>query len=319
MEALELTRASSSQRAASPRTLVSICVVTYRRRALLEKLLESLEAQELPEGSEAEIVVVDNDLERSAESTVRQFQSRGRARIHYFVEPVKNISLARNTAVEQAKGRYLLFIDDDEVASPHWVRQLLSTLEAFGADGAFGGVRAHFDSEVPEWMSHTDLTQTPVKATGERASFKWSGNCILRREVLQGAPGPFDPRYGLTGGEDTHLFDRLERQGARFVYCGEAWVSEYWPAGRTRSGYLFSRGLKGGNTHTRRVIEAAGAGRPLIRLLMLLKGLSFGVISLVLAMVFLPSPYRRTRWLMRVGSNVGRLMAAFGWHYRAYR
>lgn len=296
----------------------SICVATYRRPALLGRLLESLLRQELPDGVDIEIIVVDNDPDRTADPIVSRLRSRYGDRLCYLHEPRKNISLARNLAVRHASGEYIAFLDDDQLASRQWLGNLCKTIETFGGDGVFGPVRAEFDLDAPGWTRRTDFYFTPVLATGQQATFTRTGNCLLRAQVLKTLVEPFDPAYGLTGGEDSHLFDRLERMGARFIYCREAWVSEYVPPSRTRLSYLFLLGLKGGNTHTRRTIAAAQY-RILIRAFMVGKALLFGATSLALMVMLLPSPALRARWLMKLGSNLGRLMAAFGWHYQAYR
>ncbi len=46
--------------------LFSVCIATYKRTALLEKLLFSLTKQILPPAAKLEIVVTDNDSEASA-------------------------------------------------------------------------------------------------------------------------------------------------------------------------------------------------------------------------------------------------------------
>ena len=53
---------------------VSVCIATYRRPEGLRRLLESLEAQALPEDFSVEIVVVDNDPP-SAEPVVMENQA----------------------------------------------------------------------------------------------------------------------------------------------------------------------------------------------------------------------------------------------------
>ncbi len=302
-----------------PAILCSVCIPTYCRPHLLEKLLRSLENQVLPDGVEMEIIIVDNDSLKSAEPVVYTFQDTERIRFCYFNQPIKNISLTRNMAVKKTSGEYILFIDDDEVASPRWLSYLLRTLKGFDADGVFGRVVPEFSTNVPKWMHQMDFFHDSVRATGAKATSKWAGNCIVRAQLLKEMREPFDPKYGITGGEDTHLFDRLEQQGARFVHCQEAWVSEYLPPSRTRLSYLFLRGLRGGNAHTRRKIEFARQKQVEIRIWMVAKALSFALISLIFMMTLYPSPARRTKWLMKLGSNIGRFLAALGWHYKGYR
>ncbi|TFG60982.1 MAG: hypothetical protein E4H29_01210 [Deltaproteobacteria bacterium] len=158
-----------------------------------------------------------------------------------------------------------------------------------------------------------------MQSTGEKAIQLWTGNCLVRASLLKEREGPFDPSYGITGGEDSFLFETLEREGARFVYCLEAWVSEYLPPHRTRIPYLFRQGIRNGNAHTRRKIESCGKGRFSVRLFMIAKALFYGTASLALLIAFLPVPARSTIWMIRFGSNIGRFLAAVGWNIEFYR
>ncbi|MCZ6703705.1 MAG: glycosyltransferase [Ignavibacteria bacterium] len=50
--------------------LYSICIATYKRPELLEKLLDSLSNQKLPESVILEFIIVDNDKSGSAKEVV---------------------------------------------------------------------------------------------------------------------------------------------------------------------------------------------------------------------------------------------------------
>ena len=106
---------------------VSVCVCTRRRPEGLKKLLESLAAATEPPGG-MEIIVVENDEAAQTRSAVDSAISRfSHVPVGYFVEPRQNIALARNLSVAKARGAWLAFIDDDEVASKGWIVNLLST------------------------------------------------------------------------------------------------------------------------------------------------------------------------------------------------
>jgi succinoglycan biosynthesis protein ExoM len=297
----------------------SVCIATYRRPRLLENLLVSLENQSLPDRVELEIIIVDNDSNKTAKPIIQKFEESQHIHIRYYTQPVKNISLTRNVAVEKASGDYILFIDDDEVASEKWVYYLLKTICQFNVDGAIGPVFPEFNPKAPKWMKHSDLFYLPIASTGQKAMVYYTSNCIFRADVLKEIEAPFDPRYGITGGEDTHLFARLEQKGARFVYCREGSVTEYLPPDRTCVSYLFKRALKGGNAHTRRIIEFTGSRKMLMRFFMVSKSLGLGSISLILMLSRCTSPLHRTKWLMKIASNIGRFLAAIGYHYQNYR
>ena len=299
--------------------LCSVCIATFRRPLLLSKLLASLETQVLPEGVVVEVIVVDNDPGKSAEPIVADLHGTEQIRFSYFHQPVRNISLTRNMTVEKASGKFLLFIDDDEVAPPEWISRLVGAIERFAVDGVFGPVMPEFHPLTPQWMRRRELFYDPMQTTGERAVDTWTNNCIVRAAIMKKMGQPFDPDYGITGGGDPHLFERLELQGARFTYCREGWVSEYLPPQRTSPRYLFSLGFKGGHGHTRRKIDFAGKNHLPLRCFMVAKALIYGTASLGFLVIFLPNAFRRTYWLKKFASNLGRFLAAFGWKYQHYK
>src|SRR6516164_3707008 len=99
---------------------ICVCIATHRRPQQLERLLASLiEQQESPP---FEVVVVDNDAGRSAESIVANFQNR--LSLTYLVEPVRGLARVRNCAVAASTSKFLAFVDDDEWASPRWLAVL---------------------------------------------------------------------------------------------------------------------------------------------------------------------------------------------------
>jgi succinoglycan biosynthesis protein ExoM len=298
----------------------SVCIATYKRPELLEDLLHSLVNQQLPEEVKIEVIIVDNDAEGSAECIVNKFHNTTQATFHYFRQPIKNISITRNMAVEKATGDYILFIDDDEVASREWVANLLTTIKNFDADGVFGRVIPNFNENTPNWMkkAHWFYGNFFDAPTGSEAQCLWTGNCLLKASILKEEKGPFDPAYGVTGGADPQLFERLRAKSARFVYCYEALVSEYLPPARTCISYLVKRGFRGGNGHTRRIIELGGKRKLFIRFSMVPKALCYGLLSLILALLLFPSIPWRTYWIIKLASNAGRFMGAFGWYYGWY-
>src|SRR5579863_4056039 len=109
----------------------SVVIPTYRRPEDLARAIGSVLAQAGVSAS-VEIVVVDNDPDGSAQPTVEAIAARSGLPIRYVHERRPGISHARNTGVAQAAGRYLAFLDDDEVADPHWLAPFLATLRRFG-------------------------------------------------------------------------------------------------------------------------------------------------------------------------------------------
>jgi succinoglycan biosynthesis protein ExoM len=299
-------------------TLCSVCVPTYRRPFLLKKLLKSLEAQKLPEHVCLEIIVVDNDPNHTAKPVVAQFQDSGRIQFRYFTQPKKNISLTRNLSVEKAPGQFILFIDDDEKASSKWVANMFYARQIYGADGVIGKMQPDFHESAPSWVRHEDFYYSPMTATGTVAKFLYAGNCFIKASLIKNKKTPFNINYGLTGSEDAHLFESLVQAGAYFINCQEAVATEFIPPERTTLRFFFKRGMRGGNGHTRRVIERAGKNVTSVRLFMFAKSLILGVTSLGLFILLYPNKYQRIKWLLRFGSNWGRFLAVVNRRFQGY-
>src|SRR5271157_4115198 len=96
---------------------ISVCVCTYKRPQLLQRLLDDLGTQETNGLFTYSIVVADNDHLRSGEAVVTGFAAASNIPVTYCVAPQQNISLARNEAIAHATGDFIAFIDDDEFPS----------------------------------------------------------------------------------------------------------------------------------------------------------------------------------------------------------
>jgi GT2 family glycosyltransferase/glycosyltransferase involved in cell wall biosynthesis len=110
--------------------VVSVVVPTHNRPALLREALASIAAQTLG-GVEAVVV---NDAGADVADVVAGFPF---ARL---IEHERNLGLAgaRNTGLRAARGRYVAYLDDDDVFLPHHLETLVGALERSGAAVAYG-------------------------------------------------------------------------------------------------------------------------------------------------------------------------------------
>jgi|ERR1700683_4322643 len=215
---------------------ISICICTFQRPQALSALLRSLQNL-VPSTPSSEVIVVDNDSERSAEPVVRQAILEGQE-IVYLVEPIQSIALARNKSVHHARGEWLAFIDDDEEADSRWLSELWRWVQAGNVDAAFGVVEHYFDPGTPDWLR---VSYPAQKRISGGAVIWWdaaTNNALVRRSMLLELSELFDPVFGLTGGEDTDLFQRMFARGALFVGVSSAIVRERIPASRANARYL---------------------------------------------------------------------------------
>jgi len=298
--------------------ICTVCIATYKRRELLKQLLNSLLYQKLPKDTELQVIVVDNDKEKSAEDVIKEYKNGNNIKFEYYIQPEKNISLTRNVAVRHSIGVYLLFIDDDEKADSNWLIKHLEAITKYRADGVFGIVLPDYHAKTPKWIRNSDCFNKNVPITGEEATYMGTGNCMVKTNLIKNELGPFDPDYGITGGEDTHLFTRLEKKGAKFISSREAIVTEFIPPERTKVKWLFKIYYQRGNTATRREIEFA-ANKLVEKFRLLFKAITYLIISVILFILCLPYTKWRINWLLKISSNLGHITAISGHSYKGYK
>jgi len=286
--------------------LVSVCIPTCRRPQLLIDCLNGVLLQETV-GFRIEVVVVDNDPRCSARAAFEEWSGQTALDTRYVSEPRPNIALARNAALTHARGDWIAFVDDDEVPERRWIESLLRCAEACQADGVLGPVLPRFIPPAPQWLMDSGLcsrknfpTGTPLTDSRQMRT----GNVLLHRRLFDAEPAPFDPRFGLTGGEDAVFFRRKLEQGGRFVWCDEARVHEVVPAERQRLGYHIHRALLRG------VSEADSV--PFLTLATLKSIIAIPVYAMLLPSLAVVSFPRFARYLVKLADHAGKLAAYVG-------
>jgi glycosyltransferase involved in cell wall biosynthesis len=293
---------------------VSVCIATYRRPESLGRLLEGL--TKLGPGTPAfEVVVVDNDTAGSAAPVAASFSDR--LPLRFAVEPRRSVAHARNLSVALARGAFVAFIDDDEVPDPRWLAELHAAVSAAGADGGFGPVEVRFDDDVPAWIHRSAFFEGSVQPTG--ATVPWwrarTGNALIRRSSLGNRAEPFDPRLGSTGGEDTDLFYRMIRSGARFIAVESARVVERRSRHRSSGWWMLRRSFRQGGTivdvslrHERAVTQLRAWSRAAVRV----------VTEGCRAVRHFRTRDRSFEHLLNATQSLGMLAVMFGLRYHEY-
>ena len=203
--------ADSSKSSATP--LVSVVVCTYNRARLLNRVLKTLCQQSL-EPSDYEVIVVDNNSIDDTLMTVERFCSQY-ANIQYYFEPHQGLSHARNRGWREAKGEYVAYIDDDCLASKHWLVVARDIIEQISPI-AFGGPSYAFHTvSKPKWFKDSYGSHVQGdKARWLRQNEYLDGHNVFFQAKIFRSLGGFDPSLGMSGedigyGEETDLIERI--------------------------------------------------------------------------------------------------------------
>lgn len=307
---------------------LSIVVATYDRPAHLARTLQSCLDQRNALGLGLEIVVVDNHPSGSAEPVCARLEPGAAFPIRYVRDLTRNMATLRNRGFAEARGRWLAFIDDDEIADPDWSDALVGAARATGADVVVGPRYAAFEGGSPppydpagsqfiRDLRLPDLAEVDLTAPSGKPRYGLgTGNSLfdLTTCVTPGE-GPMREAFGDAGGEDAELFVRLRRLGRRIVWTTRAKVTETVPLHRTEPAYRLVRTRR--ETQHYVTIYLDGAPRPVLTWAILMaKGLcQLAVGGLLSAATAEFGSRRRLRWRLLIAHGLGKLSFGRGVGY----
>lgn len=129
---------------------MTIAICTRNRAPLLLRCLAALAAAEKPSSS-FEIVVVANDCSDDTVPVAERFADR--LPMVVVAEPRGGLSHARNRAIDEARGRLIVWLDDDALVRPGFLRAYAAAMAASPRCSIFGGVIVpRLDGEPPAWL-----------------------------------------------------------------------------------------------------------------------------------------------------------------------
>ena len=193
---------------------ISVVIPTFNKVRLLERTLAALVGQRLLEGTDWEIIVVDDGSSDGTAAFLTDFVPESPVSVT-VVDPGGNVgrARARNRGAAAARGRWILFLDDDIVAPPDLVRAHLDLLEEDPSTGTIGyAVTASelIDGPHFHYLDSRGVAKLPPGPAPGR--FFVTQNAAVPREAFL-AIGGFDEEFSSYGFEDMEVAFRLEDEG----------------------------------------------------------------------------------------------------------
>ncbi|MHC4389684.1 MAG: glycosyltransferase family 2 protein [Planctomycetota bacterium] len=231
---------------------LAICVATYKRPEGLRLLLRSLARLHWPQGFRFELRIADNDDAPSAWAVLDREAHRLERNLSlaYIHTPVPNVARARNAAVNLGPAELVAFVDDDEVVTEGWLRELVRVHKASRADAVFGSVRPRLPERCPDWVQRGGFFDRPEPREGTVLDWRSTrtGNALVRGDWFYKRGFRFAETLG-DGGEDSALFLDLQQAGARLIAAPTSIVYEDVPLDRTNSRWLTQRAYRCGRSY----------------------------------------------------------------------
>ncbi|KXO74047.1 glycosyltransferase family 2 protein [Brucella anthropi] len=302
---------------------VVVTLPTFRRPEHVIRTLDTLNAQVTNRCFA--VVVIENEAEdrEGAKVAAPQFEA-GKYTGMLIVESHRGNCNAYNagwlTAMTYFPNfKYVIVIDDDELADPAWIENMVATAERYNASLVGGPQYPIFEKPGAEKWARHPVFLPHYNKTGPVPIIYSSGNLLIARPVLEAIGYPFmDLKFNFTGGGDSDFINRSRAKGFNIAWCNEGIVRETIPARRLENDWIRARGLRNGVLSTlieqrQRKNEPFGQVRVFLKSLALLGYSPIKAVRRGFAARFVPVG----TYFIHIG--LGRVMAHFGYLNEQYR
>lgn len=245
--------------------LVTVALCTHNHLDRLRLTLAALQTLAGPPQG-WELLLVDNaSSDGTAEYLATQkWRPHGPA-VRVVREAKLGLSNARNCAIAQAAGEYLLFIDDDETPHPQWLVSHAAAMVEHRPDALGGPIDVQFvDGDRPAWLQDELLGFIgKLDHGGQRGWLTdaktpiFGGNFAFRRAVFEQI-GNFDAGLGRLGaanigGEDIEIYDRLLQRNCSVRWVPDALIYHRVESPKLKRGYFLDLHYRQGRTEGARM------------------------------------------------------------------
>jgi glycosyltransferase involved in cell wall biosynthesis len=238
----------------------TIAIPTYNGGSRLPELLERLRNQISTEHFCWEIIVVDNNSTDHTAAVVRSYQKSWLCSypLRYCFEPKQGAAYARKKAIEQAKGKFIGFLDDDNYPSLNWVAAAYTFGQNHPKAGAFGSqIHPEYEVEPPKnfqriapFLAITERGNLPLLYSPRKKLLPPSAGLVVCRQAwLESLPQEtiLSGRVAdnMLTSEDLEALSYIQKSGWEIWYNPAMEIYHKIPDWRLQREYLipFFRGI----------------------------------------------------------------------------
>lgn len=162
---------------------ISVIIPVYNKIDYLERCVDSILEQDF---SDFEIVAVNDGSTDGSAAKLDQLAQRD-CRVRVFHQTNGGVTAARRHGLNEARGKYVMFADADDMLTPHAMATLHKAITDTGADEVIGTYtnqrHAHCDSKLRAWQPTDELIQAML---GVKRTFCVLWGILFKRQLLEG-------------------------------------------------------------------------------------------------------------------------------------
>lgn len=231
--------------------ILSIVICSYNRASYIGDALTSLYEQSSGLASFEAIIVDNNSTDNTSEVFQNWRNTHPLGNFTYTTEKQQGASYARNTGAKLANGAWLCFMDDDAVATEHYVQNIIRHIQDQPFVVGFGGrIIPKYIPSQPKWMSHYvsslvgNFDYAPVACAFENGKYPLESNMIVKKDIYEQIGGFNTSLPGVVGtlrigGEGKELFYKIMSLGHKIYYDPSICVYHVVEVEKLTSEYMY--------------------------------------------------------------------------------
>jgi len=214
--------------------VVSIIVPVYNVKAYLNSCIESLVTQTI---RDIQIIIVD-DGSTDGSSEICEAWKKKDSRILVIHQGNSGVSVARNQGLAYSLGKYVGFVDADDIIANDFYEKMVNVAEKNESDGAFCGYCCVYDNgtkrEINPFMIETITAEDAVYECCKRNGWHLTiWNKIFRKDRIYSNNTPILFEKELYIGEDAYWLIQV-LQNCKMIACCDT-VGYFYRVGREGS------------------------------------------------------------------------------------
>ncbi len=256
-------------------TQISVIIPTFMRSTFLLNALESILAQQVT--SDYEVLVLDNGCEKSLQVQVEALAQTACFPLAYFSVAAPGLHNGRHAGARNARSDVLVFIDDDIIAAPGWLKAVGEAFHDPEVQLVGGRNLPQYEGGPPDWLEafwvhspdgqnncgYLSLLDLGDKSFEMDPNYVWGLNFAIRKQALD-ALGGFNPdsmpwelrRY--RGDGESAVTRKAKTLGMKAIYQPAALVYHRVPKSRLTIDYFERRAYLQGISDSFTDIRANG-------------------------------------------------------------
>jgi glycosyltransferase involved in cell wall biosynthesis len=214
--------------------IVSIIIPYYNHGEFIDATIESIE--KIPDKKRFEVVIVnDGSPDPYTNERLAAIASTGKYKI--IEQKNQGVCVARNTAIQNSRGKFILPMDSDNMIRPEYIDEALRVFEK------------HPETMIVYCDYHLFGAETGIRKAGpfnlQRLMLdNFIDNCSMFRREMFDEIGGYDPFPTIVGVEDWELWMRAAFKGYKFHYI-EKPLFDYRVAKNSQIKRLIANKIKG--------------------------------------------------------------------------